>query len=197
MSRATIESPDAADAHLRVSLLVRIDLLLAQISARDGRIDELLARVKTLTARRAEVEAKLGMPAKTPDNSSLPPSTAPKANVDASTAKSRRRGHAGVARVLCENPNETRRFFATRCTCGTALDANTRALARAYDHTDLPVIEPITTRVELFRATCPCCRARVTADAPADMPDGTPFGPEITARIAYLHWPSRWSAASA
>src|SRR5215470_8088789 len=50
-----------------------------------------------------------------------------------------------------------------------------------------PPIRPITTRVELFRATCPCCKARVTASAPADMPEGTPFGPGIASMIAYLH----------
>ena len=44
-----------------------------------------------------------------------------------------------------------------------------------------------TTRINLFRATCPCCRARGTAQAPADMPEGSPFGPGIQATIAYLH----------
>ena len=60
-------------------------------------------------------------------------------------------------------------------------------LAKEYDHIDIPPISPITTRVELFRATCPCCKARVTASAPADMPEGTPFGPGIASMIAYLH----------
>jgi hypothetical protein len=46
---------------------------------------------------------------------------------------------------------------------------------------------PVTARIELFRATCPCCKARVTASAPADMPQGTPFGPGIASMIAYLH----------
>ena len=60
-------------------------------------------------------------------------------------------------------------------------------LAKEYDHIDIPPITPITTRVELFRTTCPCCKARVTASAPADMPEGTPFGPGIASTIAYLH----------
>ena len=60
-------------------------------------------------------------------------------------------------------------------------------LAKEYDNIDIPPIRPITTRVELFRATCPCCKARVTASAPADMPEGTPFGPGIASMIAYLH----------
>src|SRR5579885_517286 len=50
-----------------------------------------------------------------------------------------------------------------------------------------PPNRPIITRIELFRAVCPCCKGRVTASAPADMPAGTPFGPGITSMIAYLH----------
>ena len=152
-----------------------------------GRIDELLSQIKTLNARIAELESKLGEPKKTPDNSSLPPSSAHKPNGEPPPAKIRRKGHAGVARALCENPDVTRRVFAEQCTCGKALDITTQTVARAWDHIDLPPIKPVTTRVELFRATCPCCRARVTATAPADMPEGTPFGPGITATIAYLH----------
>ena len=75
----------------------------------------------------------------------------------------------------------------SRCACGAALAQAGQELARAFDHVDLPPIKPITTRINLFRATCPCCKARVTATAPADMPEGSPFGPGITAAVAYLH----------
>ena len=169
------------------SLLDRIDGLLAQMSAKDGRIDDLLAQVTALTARIAELEAKLGGPPKTPDNSSLPPSRGPKANAEPPTPKARRKGRPGVTRALVENPDVTRRLFAEHCPCGAVLDEVGQDLARQYDHIDIPPIKPVTTRVELFRATCPCCKARVTAPAPADMPEGTPFGPGITATIAYLH----------
>ena len=70
-----------------------------------------------------------------------------------------------------------------RCVLGEA----GQDLAREYDHIDIPPIKPVVTRIELFRATCPCCKARVTANAPADMPEGTPFGPGIGSIIAYLH----------
>jgi cell division GTPase FtsZ len=32
-------------------------------------------------------------------------------------------------------------------------------------------------RISLFRATCQRCKTRVTAQTPADMPEGLPFGP--------------------
>src|SRR3974390_3421470 len=144
-----------------------------------ARIDELLAQVKALNARIAELEAKRGGPPKTPDNSSLPPSRGQKANAEPPAVKRRRKGRPGVTRKLAENPDATRRFFAEHCACGAVLSGAGQELAKEYDHIDIPPIRPITTRVELFRAICPCCKARVTARAPADMPEGTPF--------AYLH----------
>jgi transposase len=101
--------------------------------------------------------------------------------------KKARKGHPGAARALAENPDVTRDIYAERCACGAALAEAGQELARAWDHVDLPPIKPITTRINLFRATCPCCRARVTAQAPADMPEGSPFGPGIKAAVAYLH----------
>jgi transposase len=159
--------------------------LLHQLLAR---IEDLLAENKKLLARVAELEAKLGQPPKTPDNSSLPPSRGQKANAEPPPAgKSPRKGHPGVARALAESPDATRRFYAERCPCGAVLDETGQELAKEYDHIDIPPIRPVTTRIALFRATCPCCKARVTASAPADMPEGTPFGPGIAATVTYLH----------
>src|SRR5215470_11066791 len=162
------DSPSGDSADLVASLLARIDQLVAQISARDERVDELLALVKAQNVRIAELEAKCGGPPKTPDNSSLPPSRGQKANAKPPGGKQRRKGRPGVARKLAENPDATRRFYAERCACGAVLDEAEQELAKEYDHIDIPPIRPITTRIELFRATCPCCKARVTAGAPAD-----------------------------
>src|SRR5512145_1852265 len=172
MPQRKIDSLERDGADIVASLLARIDQLLAQIAA--------------LNARIAELEGKLGGPPKTPDNSSLPPSRGQKANAEPPAIKSPRKGRPGVARMLAENPDATRRFYAERCTCGAVLGAAGQELAKEYDHIDIPPIRP-TTRIEVFRATCPCCKARVTASAPADMPEGTPFGPGITSIVAYLH----------
>ena len=161
--------------------------LLRQNSALTARVAELVAQNETLLARNA-IEAKLGKPPKTPDNSSLPPSRGQKGNVaEPPQVKKPRKGHPGAARALAENPDATRDIYAGRCACGAVLAQAGQELARAFDHVDLPPIKPITTRINLFRATCPCCKARVTATAPADMPEGSPFGPGITAAVAYLH----------
>jgi transposase len=181
MAPGKLDSLDADSLKPLVQqLLVRIDDLLAQ----NG---DLLAQIAALNARIAELEAKLGQPPRTPDNSSLPPSRGQKANAEPPATKPQRKGRPGVARKLAENPDATRRFYAERCRCGAVLDAAGQDLAKEYDHIDIPPIRPVVTRIALFRATCPCCKAGVTASAPADMPEGTPFGAGIAAMIAYLH----------
>ena len=187
MPQRKSDSPSTADAHLVASLMARIDRLVAQNAAKDHRIDELLALLKALSTRVAELEAKLGQPPRTPDNSSLPPSRGQKANSEPPATKPPRKGRPGVARMLAENPDATRRLYAERCTCGTVLGETEQSLAREYDHIDIPPIRPVTTRIELFRGTCPCCKRRVTATAPADMPEGSPFGPNIATIVTYLH----------
>jgi transposase len=148
----------------------------------------LLERIDTLLARIAELEARLDIPPKTPTNSSVPPSKGQKSNRPGTPPeKKKRKGRPGVARELCPNPDVTRDVFAERCACGAAVSRSEQTLAHAYDHIDLPPIKPVTTRINLHEGDCPCCEKRVTAEAPADMPPGSPFGPGIVSIAAYLH----------
>ena len=150
--------------------------------------EALKALVLELFARLAALEAKLGVPPKTPDNSSLPPSSGQKANVAEPTPEKKRRlGRPGVARKLCENPDVTHDIFAPTCACGAALSEADQPDAFAYDLIDLPPIKPVTTRINLHRGKCPCCRKRVSAKSPAGMRPGSPFGPNIVALVTYLH----------
>src|SRR5215470_3953828 len=173
---------------LVLSLLAKIDDLVEQNKAVHEQNKTLLARIDELLARITELEGRAGKPPKTPTNSSLPPSSGQKANVaDASTTKKSRKGRPGVARELCANPDVTRDIYAERCACGTKLPAADQVLAHAYDHVELPPIKPVTTRINLHRADCPCCGKTITAEPPADMPPGSPFGPGIVALVTYLH----------
>ena len=180
--------PETIDSLDKDSLKPLVLKLLGQNGQLLERIDELLASNSALLARIAELEARLGQPPKTPENSSVPPSKGQKGNAaDLKSGKKRRKGRPGVARELCPNPDKTLDFHADRCPCGTALSSTGQELAHAYDHIDLPPIKPVTTRINLHRAQCPCCNKRVTAKPPADMPPGTPFGPGIVSIAAYLH----------
>ena len=176
MEPARIDSPD------QDSLKPLVLKLVAQNA-------ELHEQIKALLARIAELEAREGRPPKTPTNSSLPPSSGQKANVAAPAAagKKTRKGRPGVARALCPEPDVTRSIYVEVCACGAAVPPGGQVLAHAYDHIDLPPIRPVTTRIDLYKATCPCCRKRVAAKPPADMPPGTPFGPGIAAVATYLH----------
>ena len=167
---------------LVLSLLKRIDELFEQNNSLLARIDELLARI-------AELEGRGGKPPKTPSNSSLPPSSGQKANVaDKSGRKKKcRKGRPGVARELCPNPDVTRDFFAERCNCGGKVPLKGQVLAHAYDHIEIPPIRPWTTRNNLYKGDCAYCGKTVTAEPPAGMPTGSPFGPGIVALVTYLH----------
>ena len=78
---------------LIASLLERIEVLMAQNAA--------------LTARVVELEAKLGLPPKTPDNSSLPPSKGQKPR--------KAKPHPGAHRLLHPNPARASMSCCTAC----------------------------------------------------------------------------------
>ena len=171
----------ARDSPYKDSLKPLVLQLLAQNN-------ELLQQIKTLLARIAELEACAGQPPKTPTNSSLPPSSGQKANRPAtSPQKKGRKGRPGVARTLAANPDATREIYAETCSCGATLSPANQPHVFAYDHIDLPPIKPITTRINLHKGHCPCCKTRVAAKPPADMMPGSPFGPGIVSLVTYLH----------
>jgi hypothetical protein len=80
------------------------DDLIALILAQQAQIEAQAHQISILTARVAELEAKLAAPGKTPDNSSLPPSKGQKPNLPDRTKKARG-GRPGVARALAEHPD--------------------------------------------------------------------------------------------
>lgn len=163
------------------------DELIALVLAQAEQIRVLTEQNAALQARVAALEARLNIPPKTPDNSSLPPSKGAKPN-RAERRRQKRKGRPGVARELCPNPDHVRDVFAEACAgCGTTLQPADQPDVHAYDHIELPPIKPVTTRVNLHRGNCPCCGKRVAAIAPADMAPGSPFGPGIVALVVYLH----------
>ena len=64
------------------------DLSSLSHDEKDALIHALWAQVQALTARVAALEAKLRLPPKTPDNSSVPPSRGQKPNRDDKPARS-------------------------------------------------------------------------------------------------------------
>ncbi len=164
------------DALLALSKDDLIALILAQA-----------AQISALTARVADLEAKLAAPPKTPDNSSLPPSKGQKANCP-DRLKMERRDRPGVTRALAEDPDRVVEATLAACPhCAHPLAAADQPDIHAYDHIDLPPIRPVVTRFHRHRGVCPCCRKRVVAPVPEGFAPGSPFGPGLCALIIHLH----------
>jgi transposase len=146
------------------------------------------AQIEELTRRIADLEAKLGGPPKTPDNSSLPPSQGRKPNRAERRAAKKRKGRPGVFRALAPNPDRIVASVAERCPhCDHALTPAVQSGFHAYDHIELPPIRPVITRIHRHHGVCPGCRRGFSAPPPAGMPPGSPFGPGLVALILHLH----------
>jgi transposase len=162
-----------------------ITLVVSQVEALAGQA----AQVTTLAERVAVLEAKLGIPPKTPDNSSLPPSRGQKPNrAERRASKRNSRPGGGSFRALSEAPDRTVTATTTACPhCDHALSPEDQPGFHAYDHVDLPPIRPSVTRVHRHRGICPCCRRGFSAPAPEGLAPGSPFGPGLAALILHLH----------
>src|SRR5450755_3424268 len=179
MNRETLESLDK-------ETLIR--LVLSQAEA----IAALTRQVEMLTARVAELEAKLGLPPKTPGNSSTPPSQGQKASeqpAGGSERKSPRKGHPGAHRPLHPNPTTRCDVMASSCQhCSVAVSGVPQMACEAYDHIEVPAFVPEVTRVTLHGGTCPCCAKTFKAVPPDAMVPGSPFGPNLRALVIYLRF---------
>ena len=169
------------------------DLSTLTEAEKDALILALWAQVQALTARVVELEARLKEPAKTADNSSLPPSQGHKANRPERTGPSGPRqgslGRPGGGRSLAEEPDQFVIAKAVACAhCRAALGAGDHVLHARYDKVDLPPIRPVVTRVERYVGHCPCCGGTTLAPVPDGMEEGSPFGVSVLAQALYLRF---------
>src|SRR5215210_8981770 len=165
----------------------------ALIHALWAQVQALTAQVGILTDRVAALEAKLRLPPKTPDNSSLPPSQGKKPNRDDRPARNGPRqgsiGRKGGGRLLAEVPDETVTARPARCAhCQAALDGADQMLAGRFDKVDLPTVAPVVTRVERYAGNCRCCGGTTLAPLPEGLEPGTPFSRNLVALAMYLRF---------
>ena len=114
------------------------DLSLLSHEQKDALIHTLVAQVAALTARVAELEAKLGLPPKTPDNSSVPPSKGQKAS-EPSKPRPKANPHAGAHRPLHPNPTRERIVSAHVCQdCGADVSNVAQSAVQVYDRIEIP-----------------------------------------------------------
>jgi transposase len=174
-----IELPDLS----RLTNAEKDGLIVALV----GQVNALLGEVEHLRRRVAELEAKVGAPPKTPDNSSVPPSQGKKPN-RAERRAAKRKGHPGAFRALSEHPDRVVESLVGTCPhCDHPLLPEDQAEFHAYDHIDLPPIKPVVTRIHRHRGVCPCCCKSFSAPVPEGMAPGSPFGAMIQALVIHLH----------
>ncbi len=160
---------------------------------KDALIRALWAQVQALTARVAELEAKLGEPPKNSDNSSQPPSRDKKANREDKPKRDGPRqgslGRKGGGRALSANPDETVIARPLCCAqCQATFAAADHKLIDRYDKIELPKVAPMVTRVELYAGHCQACGTTTPAPLPEGLEQGSPFSINIVALALYLRF---------
>jgi transposase len=162
------------------------DLSSLDSAAKDALILAQAETIALLTKRIAELEARLGLPLKTPDNSSKPPSQGQKAKGEASS-KPKSNPHKGVARALYPDPTRTRDVLAERCPhCTADVSGTVQVALQRYDRVELPEIRLEVTRVVLHGGICPCCTKHFKAPPPGGLEPGALLGPRARAFFIYL-----------
>ncbi len=174
LSKLSISEKDA----LIVALVGQLAAARERIAAQDARIAALEGRLGELTR-----------PAKTPDNSSKPPSQGQKRDRPPPADRPPRKSRPGVGRTLHPNPDRVVDARLAACPkCHAAFPQAAQTPQQVYERIELPPIKPDVTQVRLFGGRCACCGERVTAEAPAGLEPGSPFGRSIAALVVYLHY---------
>jgi transposase len=160
---------------------------------KDTLIRSLCQRLEAAERRIADLEARLGDPGKTPDNSSLPPSKGQKPNQPAKAKRIGPRagslGRKGGGRPLACTVDETVTAKAPACAhCRAVLTDADQVLHGRYDKIDLPPVRPVVTRVERYAGHCRCCGGVTLAPVPVGLEDGSPFSVNIVALMIYLRF---------
>ncbi|WP_237479877.1 hypothetical protein [Lichenibacterium dinghuense] len=134
----------------------------------------------------AELKARLGLPPKTPNNSSLPPSRGQKPSLP-SVPKPKGKPRSGAHRLLHPEPTRLHDVRASSCrACGADASGAEQSLCAACDRVEISAIVPDVTRVSLHGGVCPCCASRFKAVASAGLEPDSPFGLNIRAFVIYL-----------
>lgn len=161
-----------------------IRLLLARIAALEAQVDELQRQVDELQRQ---------VKGKTPQNSSLPPSSVhPHAKPVSAKRKSKKRrggqpGHMKHERPLIptEECDDVRPLMPTECRrCGEKLSGNDAEPLR-HQVWELPVIKARVTEYQRHRLVCPGCGETTCAELPVGVPQGQ-TGPRLMAFTALL-----------
>jgi transposase len=157
----------------------------AELAAREAAIERRDEKIRELE----EELTQFRRPAKTPENSSVPPSRGQKAN----RGKERRRklgpkrGHVGVSRVRSE-PDVVVECRPHVCAgCGQALPQSGGRRVGRSQVIELPAFAPVVIEAWQYSVACAQCGEQTTGTYPAGLEPRRTFGPGIEALLSYFH----------
>jgi transposase len=174
-----------------MSLGIREEIIARQPPEAQAIIRLLLTKIAELEARIEELERQLK--GKTPQNSSLPPSTQhPHARPQPPKRKSKKKrggqpGHEKHERpvIPTDQCDDVQSLRPTQCRrCGAKLSGNDPEPLR-HQVWELPEIKPHVTEYQRHRLTCPSCGETTCAELPVGVPQGQ-SGPRLMAFTALL-----------
>jgi transposase len=158
---------------------------LAELAEREAAIERRDEKIRALE----EELAQFRRPAKTPENSSVPPSRGQKANRVSGRRRKPgpRRGHVGVSR-LRSMPDVVIECRPSACAdCGAALPQSGGRPVGRSQVVELPPIVPVVIEGWQYAMTCAHCGGQTTGTYPAGLEPRRTFGPRIEALLSYLH----------
>jgi len=150
---------------------------------------ELLELVRRQQDALAEREAAIERrDEKTPENSSVPPSQARKANRVAGRRKlGPKRGHVGVSRVRSE-PDIVVECRPRACAgCGEELPPSGGRRTGRSQVVELPAVQPVVVEAWQYTVACKQCGEQTAGAYPAGLEPRRTFGPGVEALLSYFH----------
>jgi transposase len=154
---------------------------------------QLQATNAQLQERIAELETQLKRPAKTPKNSSVPPSAGQKASGSKSSrrgAKGKRgakAGHKGTSRRRAEPDVVIECCVDTCADCGSVLSDAEQRLVGSSQVVEIPPVKPVVIEAQRYGCICPECGGWQVADYPPGMEAQRVLGGRVETVITYLH----------
>jgi transposase len=173
-----------------MSFQITEEMIARQPPEAQAIIRALLAHIDELQSRVDKLEARLG---KTPQNSSLPPSSQhPHARPPVEKRKSKRKrggqpGHEKHERALipAEKCDDVQTLKPTACRCCGVKLSGVDVEPLRHQVWELPEIKPHVTEYQRHRLKCSRCGETTCAELPVGVPEGQ-SGPRLMAFVALL-----------
>ena len=169
----------------REELLELVRRQQEELAAREAAIERRDEKIRELE----EELSQFRRPAKTPENSSAPPSRGQKANRGAGRRRKLgpKRGHVGVSRVRSE-PDVVVECRPRACAgCGQELPQTGGHRTGRSQVTELPTFVPVVIEAWQYTVACERCGEQTTGSYPAGLEPRRTFGPGVEALLSYFH----------